>query len=142
MRILPLVAALFAGAALAENITPPTSLVIDGVPPISDELIAKVAPYSDFRAHALVSWHPARREMLVRGRLNATNQIQLVTAPGVKPEPLTDYPDAVNFATFHPTTGDYFVFARAEGGNETFRLYRQDIAAREVTPVSPEGERA
>ena len=128
--------------ACAENVTPPTSLVIDGVPPIADDVIGKVAPYADFRAHAILSWHPARREMLVRGRLNATNQVQLVAAPGDKPQPLTDYPDAVNFATYQPVTGDYFVFSRAEGGSEVYRLFRQDIATKAVTPLSPAGERA
>lgn len=141
-RLLFAAAALLAAPALAENVTPPTSLVIDGVPPIADDVITKVAPYADFRAHGIVSWHPTQRAMLIRGRLNATNQIQLVTAPGAKPDPLTDYPDAVNFASFQPVTGDYFVFARAAGGNETFRLFRQEIATKEVTPISPEGERA
>ena len=141
-RTLLFAAAVASATAFAQNVVPPTSLVLDGVPPIADDVIAKVAPYADFRAHAIVSWHPSRHEMLIRGRVNATNQIQLVTSPGTRPEPLTDYPDAVNFASFHPTTGDYFVFARAEGGNETYRLYREDIDTRTVTPISPEGERA
>ncbi|HEY2630366.1 MAG TPA: prolyl oligopeptidase family serine peptidase [Usitatibacter sp.] len=141
-RALLLAAAFAAAPAFAQNIIPPTSIITDGVPAIADDLIEKVAPYADFRGHAIVSWHPTRNEMLVRGRVNATNQIQLVVSPGTKPEPLTDYPDAVNFASFHPTTGDYFVFARAEGGNETFRLFREDVATRTVTPISPEGERA
>jgi dipeptidyl aminopeptidase/acylaminoacyl peptidase len=141
-RILFAVAALLAAPSFAENVTPPTNIVIDGVPPIADDVIAKVAPYADFRAHGVVSWHPSLRQMLIRGRLNATNQIQLVSAPGAKPDPLTDYPDAVNLASFHPIHGDYFVFARAAGGDETFRLYRQDMATKAVTPISPEGERA
>jgi len=143
MKRLFLAAAAFAAVhASAGDITPPTSLVIDGVPAISDDLIEKVAPYADFRAHAIASWHPTKREMLIRGRLNATNQIELVTAPGERPQPLTDYPDAVNFATYQPVNGSYFVFARAEGGSEVYRLFRQDIATRAVTPVSPAGERA
>src|ERR1700729_480513 len=76
-RIALLTAALAAATALAQNIIPPANIVVDGVPPIADELIAKVAPYADFRAHAIVSWHPSRHEMLIRGRLNETNQIQL-----------------------------------------------------------------
>src|SRR5258708_24458355 len=90
----------------------------------------------------MMSWHPERREMLIRRRLNATNQVHVVTDPGAAPAPLTDYPDAVNGASFPPTKGEFFIFSRAEGGNETFRLYRQDLASRTVTPLSPEGERA
>src|SRR6185436_2705589 len=51
----------------------------------------------------------------------------------------TDFPDSVGSAAYQPTTGDYFVFARAEGGNEVFRIYRQDIATKAVTPLTPAG---
>ena len=133
---------LFAAAQAFADVAPPPALVIDGVPPISDELAKKVEPYSDFRPHGMMSWHPQRREMLIRRRLNATNQVHVVSEPGAPPAPLTDYPDAVAFGSFPPTKGEFFVFSRAEGGNETFRLYRQDLASRTVTPLSPEGERA
>jgi dipeptidyl aminopeptidase/acylaminoacyl peptidase len=89
----------------------------------------------------MMSWHPVRREMLVRRRLNATNQAHVVAEPGVTPVPLTDFPDAVGYASYEPSKGEYFVFTRAEGGNEVFRLYREDVASRAVTPLSPEGER-
>ena len=61
-RFLFAAAAFLAGPAFAENVTPPTSLVIDGVPPIADDIITKVAPYADFRAarDRLVASHAAR----------------------------------------------------------------------------------
>jgi hypothetical protein len=138
------------GAALAclalqargDAVAPPPSLVLDGVPPIPAELAEKLAPYGDFRAHAMLSWHPLRREMLILRRLAATNQIHLVTEPGVTPAPLTDFPDAVSGARFEPTRGDYFLFLRAEGGNEVFRIFREDVATKEAAALSPEGERA
>jgi dipeptidyl aminopeptidase/acylaminoacyl peptidase len=145
-----LTAATLATAALAastlhaegEAFTPPASLIIDGIPPVPADLATQLAPYGDFRPHAMLSWHPTRREMLIRRRLNATNQVHLVTEPGTTPVALTDYPDAVPGGVFEPTRGDYFLFGRAEGGNEVFRIFREDIASRTVTPVSPEGERA
>jgi dipeptidyl aminopeptidase/acylaminoacyl peptidase len=141
--------ALLAAAALgacivhaqSEPIAPPASLIIDGVPPIPGDLAAQLAPYGDFRPHGMLSWHPTRREMLIRRRLNATNQVHLVTEPGTTPVALTDFPDAVPNGVFEPTRGDYFLFSRAEGGNEVFRLFREDIASKAVTPVSAEGER-
>ena len=136
-------AVLFAAPARAdETLTPPASLVLEGVPAISSDLAAKVEPYTDFRAQRLLSWHPTRREMLVSRRLETTNQVHLVAEPGTKPEPLTDFPDPVNFAQFEPAKGAYFVFLRAEGGNEVYRVFREDVATKAVTPVSPEGERA
>ncbi len=128
--------------AQTEFVEPPASLVLDGVPPISSEVAAKLAPYGDFRAHAMLSWRPEKREMLVRRRLTATNQVHLVTEPGVAPLPLTDFPDAVPDARFEPVTGDYFLFTRAQGGNEVYRIYRHDMTSREDTALSPEGQRA
>ena len=80
--------------------------------------------------------------MLVRHRLRNTTQVHRVTEPGAAPEPLTDFRDAVTGATYQPTTGEYFLFPRAEGGNETFRVYRYDVATKAVTPLTPDGERA
>ncbi|MGZ5042588.1 MAG: prolyl oligopeptidase family serine peptidase [Usitatibacter sp.] len=131
----------FAALANAEAIEPPPSLVIDGVPPIPRELADQLAPYGDFRPHAMLSWHPQRREMLVRRRLNATNQVHLVTEPGVTPVPLTDSADAVPEAIFEPSRGEYFLFSRAEGGNEVYRVFRQDVATKEVAALTPAGER-
>jgi dipeptidyl aminopeptidase/acylaminoacyl peptidase len=140
-----LAAALIAASpAYAEDeaVTPPASLVLEGVPPISAELAKKLRPYGEFRPHGLLSWNPIRREMLVRRRLNATNQVHFVSEPGVNPQPMTDFPDAVTGATYQPTTGHYFLFSRGEGGNEVYRIHRYDPATREVTALGPEGERA
>jgi len=122
-------------------VKPPAALTLDGVPGIPARLAEKLAPYGDFRASTMMSWHPVRREVLVRRRLNATNQAHIVAEPGVAPQPVTDFPDAVPFAAYEPSKGEYLVFTRAEGGNEVFRLYREDLASRAVTALSPEGER-
>ena len=122
-------------------VKPPAALVLDGVPGVPARLAEKLEPYGDFRASSMMSWHPVRRELLVRRRLNATNQAHVVTEPGVAPDPVTDFPDAVPYASYEPSKGEYFVFTRAEGGNEVFRLFREDLPSRAVTALSPEGER-
>ena len=142
--------ALFAAAAILaaplahsqpEIVTPPAALVLENVPPIPAELAKKLAPYGEFRPHGMLSWDPNKRQMLIRRRLNATNQVHLVTEPGAPPVPVTDYPDAVAGATFQPRAGKYFTFAKSEGGNEVFRGFRYDIATRAVTPITPDNER-
>lgn len=136
------VALLASSVAAAETVAPPAALVLDGVPPIPAELAKKLEPYCDFRIHSLLSWHPREREVLVNRRLEVTNQVHRVASPGGGPLPLTDYPDAIETASYHPGHGEYFVFAMAKGGNEAFRLHRYDLATRAVTAFSPEGERA
>ena len=138
-----LAATLFAASLASAQgfVSPPPNLVLDGVPPIPQDVAEKIQPYNDFRLHGLLSWHPARREMLVRRRLDATNQVHLVVVPLTKPVPLTDFAEAVIGASYQPTHGGYFIFAQGEGGNEVFRLNRFDLATQAVTPLSPEGER-
>ncbi|HSW82124.1 MAG TPA: hypothetical protein VLH12_01530, partial [Usitatibacter sp.] len=139
-----LIAALFAATpafAQTDIVTPPAALVLENVPPIPSDLAKKLGPYNDFRPHGMLSWNPNKREMLIRRRLTATNQIHLVTDPGATPVPLTDYPDAVPDGAYQPRAGKYIVFGKAEGGNEVFRGFRLDSATREATPFTPEGER-
>ncbi len=87
-----LLAAASCGAAIAQEVvTPPPALVLENVPPIPAEVAQKVKPYEEFRPHALASWHPVRREVLVRRRLTATFQVHRVAEPGAAPQALTDY---------------------------------------------------
>src|SRR5438067_1059295 len=86
-------------SAQGDLVTAPPALVVDGIPPIRADLVTKLRAYSEFRPHGLLSWHPRRREMLVRRRLNATTQVHLVSAPGATPRALTDFPDAVGNAS-------------------------------------------
>jgi len=137
-----LVACILAAATLAaaEPLPPPDSLVLDGVPPIPVETARAVRPYGEFTTHAMLSWHPQRREILVRRRHGDTGQVHLVRAPGATPEPLTAFEDPVAHAEWQPVKGDYFVFTRARGGDEMYRLYRHGPGAEDV-PISPAGER-
>ena len=141
-RVLIAAALLAAPLAYSQDfVTPPAALVLENVPPIPAELARKLAPYGEFRPHGMLSWNPNKREMLIRRRLNATNQVHLVTEPGATPVPLTDYPDAVQGASYQPRSGKYFVFSKSEGGNEVFRGFRQDLDTKTVTPITPDGER-
>ena len=137
-----LLAMAICGMARAQYLAPGPSLVIEGVPPIPDELVARVRAYTEFKPSSIVAWHPAKPGMLIRKR--ATNSVQLhyVASPGSVPEQLTDFPDAVTGATFQPKKGDYLLFEKSSGGNEAFRIYRMDLATRAVTPISDENERA
>jgi dipeptidyl aminopeptidase/acylaminoacyl peptidase len=132
----------FIGSAHAQFITPTSNLVIENIPPITEALTKKVEAYTQFKPSSIIAWHPTDGSILVRSRLNNSNQLHLVKSPGAKPEPITDFQDAVSNASFQPKKGEYLLFERANGGDEVFRIYRMDLATKTVTPVSPEGERA
>ncbi|HQZ45036.1 MAG TPA: S9 family peptidase [Usitatibacteraceae bacterium] len=137
-----LAAAALACRAQGEVLTPPASLVLDGVPPIPAEIAAKTGPYAAFRPSTLLDWHPARRELLVRQRLGDTEQLHRVAEPGRPPEPLTDLPEAIAAGRYEPREARWLLLTRGTGGDEAFGIHRYDAATRQGVSVSPAGLRA
>ena len=96
-----LAAAFLATAAAAQDLVPiPEALILENIPPVPAELAQKLRPYGEFRPHGLWSWHPVKREMLIRRRLNATNQVFLVTEPGLAPISITDQAEPIATAEY------------------------------------------
>src|SRR3954447_5685227 len=120
-------------ADAAKTITPPESLITDGIPPIDAKLPDEVGRYTEARAAGFVDWHPARAEALILTRFADTNQVHLVTQPGGARTQLTFFPDRVTDASFDPRKGEFFVFSKSSGGNEFDQNYRYDFATGDVT---------
>ncbi len=136
----------FTSVASAQFITPASNFVAEGIPPISTELVKKVEAYTEFKPSGVIAWHPNDGSVLIRSRLVNTPQLLIVKSAGAKPEPLTDFPDAVSGATFQPKKGHFLLFEKATGGDEIFRIFRLDLndkqASKTGTAISPESERA
>lgn len=128
-------AGLFA-AETPKTITPPDSLIADGIPPLDATLVEQVGRYTEARAAAFVDWNPAKPEALILTRFADTPQVHLVVQPGGARTQMTFFPDRVNNASFDPAKGDYFVFSKSAGGNEFNQNYRYDFATGEVTLLS------
>ncbi len=132
-----------APASSVETLTPNANLFIQGIPPVPLSLAQRVAPYTEFRGHSFVDWHPNRREMLVSHRRAdaQTTQLFRIAAPMAEPEQLTDFPDPVRQASYEPRQGRYVVFERADSGNEATQVYRLDLASKQVTLLTDPAER-
>lgn len=130
-------AAVLAGPAA--EIRPNENLVVDGIPAIPDSLAEAASRYTEFRAATLQSWHPLRREMLITTRFGDAAQVHLVKMPGGDRRQMTFFPDRVSGATFEPTKGDFFVFAKDKGGDEFRQLYRYDLPAGTITLLTDGG---
>jgi len=132
-----------AASTPAAVLAPHPDLVVQGIPPIPQALVAEVAKYTDFRGHAFVDWHPTRREMLVAHRRAGGNTMQLfrVAGPMTEPQPVTDFADPVTVARYEPRDGRYVVFQRSAGGSEADQVYRLDLDTRQVAPLTEPGER-
>lgn len=117
-------------------IKPGENLVIENVPSIPIELAESVKKYTESIPVFMSNWHPVKREMLVGKRAGNVNQVHFLGAPLAAPKQLTDFPDPVGGGSFQPTKGEYFLFAKATGGNEVSQLYRYDIASDKITQLT------
>jgi dipeptidyl aminopeptidase/acylaminoacyl peptidase len=135
--------AVLASCASVPTLTPPPALHLEGVPPIPASLLERAQRYSAVSGHALVDWHPKRREMLVSHRAPGASTTQLfrLRAPMASPEALTDGRDPVSSARWEPREGRYIVFARGSGGDEAFQLFRLDPDTHVSTQFTLSGQR-
>ena len=136
-----LCAVLGAAAAQEGALPPPAALALDNVPPVSATLAAQVAKYTEFKPTGFADWHPTKPEMLVVRRHKNTAQLYRVAHPGAPLELLTDYPEPVSRAKYHPKSGKYYGFAKDSGGNEVYRGYLRASSGGDAVPVTPDGQR-
>jgi dipeptidyl aminopeptidase/acylaminoacyl peptidase len=120
----------------ADTVAPPDSLVAENIPAIPASVAESVGRYTEFRAAQFRSWHPTRREMLIRTRFADTLQIHRVRMPLGARQQVTFFPDSVASATFQPTGGEYFVFNKDVGGNEFAQIFRYDLGSGDVTMLT------
>ncbi|MGI8410564.1 MAG: prolyl oligopeptidase family serine peptidase [Pyrinomonadaceae bacterium] len=124
-----------------EVIAPGSNLVVQGIPPVTADLAQSVKKYTEAIPVSLSSWHPTKREMLVVKRAGNTAQVHIVTSPLAKPKQLTDFPDPVGGGSYQPTSGNFFTFSKASGGNEISQLYRYDLGTGAVKLVTTDDKK-
>ncbi len=118
--------AILASTLAVSAYTPGDNLHSSGIPAIPDSLVDAVDRYTEFRTAGMESWHPVKRELLIKTRFADTAQVHRVGFPAAERKQLTFFKDSVTSASYQPTTGDYFVFAKDAGGNENYQLFKFD----------------
>lgn len=113
-------------------LAPNANLLAQGIPPIPQSLVDKVARYTDFRGHGLVEWHPTRSAMLVAHRKAGDNvaRIYQLDGPLGELQQLTDGNEPISVASWEPRKGRYIVYERSQGGDEADQIFRLDLATR------------
>ena len=101
------------------TIKPNDNLILEGIPPIPAALAETVNRYTEFRSASLASWHPVEREILISTRFGDVVQVHQVSFPLGSRKQLTFFPERVSGATYQPTQGEYFVFAKDIGGTSS-----------------------
>ena len=117
-------------------VIPPESLSVEGVPKIPTSLVEELRPYFEIRWAAFATWHPTKREMLIRTQPGQTEQIHLLKAPNDAPRQLTFFDDRVSYAAYQPKTGAYFIFIKDADGDQRYRNYRYDFETGKTTLIT------
>lgn len=135
-KLVILFALLFSPALLLSqsgDVTPNENLVAEGIPKIPAAIAEAAGRYTEFRSADFVSWHPARREMLIETRFGDTAQVHQVKFPGGARTQLTFFTDRVAGALYDPVHGESFLFNKDVGGGEFYQIYRFDVADGAIT---------
>lgn len=126
--LLLLLLAPLALAQAPEVVTPPDSLIVEGVPPIPRALADRASAYTDSRPAMTLDWSPTAHEMLIGTRFGEVQQVHWMKMPGGARTQITFFPDRVTGAKFQPKRGSYFIFTKDIGGGEWYQIFRYDIA--------------
>jgi dipeptidyl aminopeptidase/acylaminoacyl peptidase len=134
----------------------PPQMQADGLPPITRLLKAPpgantanaantAANDAEPPAHRLLGWHPQRAELLILTRRGPTAQLHSLAGPGdastararTRPTALTRGPEAIEGARWEPSSANYLVLRRDQGGDEAWRLYRLAASGGDAVRISP-----
>ncbi len=102
-------------------------LEIEGVPPVSDALLARLHPYQNTRQATFRGW--LGDGILIGTRFGNTSQLHRVETPLGARRQITFFEEPVGAAQVSPTPDpDSFIYARDTGGSEFYQLFRFDLA--------------
>lgn len=105
------------------------ALVMEGIPPIPQEITERIDRYLSVREAVLLDWTPSG-SVLFNTRFGDTAQLHLVDRPMGLRRQLTFFPEPVTFGRFSPSKRvNGLVFFKDKGGDENFQLYFLDRAS-------------
>lgn len=120
-----LLASLFGVAMVrAEEADPrkPAAITTENVPPVSEELMARLAQYQSVRNGDFEGWAPDGRGMLIGTRFGNSTQLHRVFEPGGRRDQITFFEEPVS-GRFVPQAKDGAVlYTMSRGGDENFQI--------------------
>ena len=135
LLFLPLLFCVFAFAQDAV-VKPNDALILENIPAVPVSIADRAVRYTDYRTATMLDWHPQRRELIINTRFADTNQVHSVAMPGGARTQLTFFADRIADASYHPHSGDYFLFRKDVGGGEWFQISRFDVASGDITMLT------
>ncbi len=101
------------------------NVVLEGVPEISEELVARLNRYQNVRSATFQDWTEDGSGIYVRTRFGETAQIHHVAQPGGARRQITFFSEPVG-GLFRQPGGAMLAFGMDEGGSEFYQLFLLD----------------
>jgi dipeptidyl aminopeptidase/acylaminoacyl peptidase len=108
------------------------SLVLDGVPEVPKDVVARMAQYQNTRGATLLDW-TADGALLVATRFGDTAQLHRVAGPGQFRQQLTFFDEPVRGAAADPANANRLLLVMDAGGGEFYQFHRLDLATGTTT---------
>ncbi len=115
---------------------PPAAMKVEGVPQVSEELVADLARYAEYRTASFAAWHPTKREMVISTRFGNVPQLHTVAAPGAARTQITFFAEPVGGGEYQPKTGRYLAFTKDVGGAEFYQIFLLDTRTGRTRMIS------
>jgi len=138
--VLSLVALPRGATAQSDEIAPPKSMEVLGVPKAPSSLAKEVKRYMGAYGLPLAGWHPEKRELWVKGISSAT-WVARVETPAGPQKPWIYLPFGDVYDVYFQPQAKYAVYNRDANGDESFQMFLYNPATRASTPLSEEKSR-
>lgn len=115
------IAFLLSGAPAYADADKPAALIVDGIPPVPDEIVAATRPYMEYRVAGFEGWNAQDHSMLIGTRFGNTSQLHTVAAPMMARTQISFEAEPVS-GDLSPA-GDVLIASKDIGGNEFYQLY-------------------
>jgi len=118
-----------------------SNLVLDGIPPIPDDLVARLTQYESTRWASMRSLSDDGSQVLITTRLGDTGQVHLVAQPGGARQQVTFRREPSRSPEFVPGSARSFLFRGDIGGNEQNQIFRFDMDTGTTTQLTQSNTR-
>lgn len=106
-----------------------STLVLEGTPPIPEQLSERLGRYLDTRYAKLEALSDDGAAAIVTTRFGQTQQAHLLARPLGARTQITFQGEPVSNVSFVPGSKDAIVYMRDRGGNEQYQIFRQDLGS-------------
>jgi dipeptidyl aminopeptidase/acylaminoacyl peptidase len=126
--------------AQSDEIAPPKSMEVLGVPKVPASLAKEVKRYLGAYGLPLAGWHPEKRELWVKG-ISSAAWVARVETPAGPQKPWVYLPFGDVYDVYFQPQAKYAVYNRDANGDESFQMFLYNPATRASTLLSEEKSR-